>query len=329
MEKLIGIAVKHEKRAPMQTLDAAFISFDKGVESDFRGKPSKRQVTVISKKAWQEANAQLKIDLPWTTRRANLLLDGLDLENTSGRTITIGDVQLLITQETDPCHRMEEAAEGLLDALKPKWRGGVCCRVISEGKVEIGDDVILSENKTTETDKQNDKAVSATKNWLEHFVIAHNFCPFAAKPFNEDRIRYVSCSATDEDKLVNALVDEILFLKEAKQQETETTILIVPLMLADFLEYNQFLDVVDSIIHELKVEGVIQVASFHPDYQFADLDKDDVRNYTNRSPYPMFHLIRESSIEKAREQMDTESIPDRNMDLLLDLGIEKVKKNWE
>ena len=90
-----------------------------------------------------------------------------------------------------------------------------------------------------------------------------------------------------------------------------------------------FLDVVDSIIHELKVEGLIQVASFHPDYQFADLDKDDVRNYTNRSPYPMFHLIRESSIEKAREQMDTESIPDRNMDLLLDLGIEKVKKNRE
>jgi len=85
--------------------------------------------------------------------------------------------------------------------------------------------------------------------------------------------------------------------------------------------------VVDSIIDELKLEGVIQVASFHPDYQFADLDKDDVRNYTNRSPYPMFHLIRESSIERAREQMDTESIPDRNMDLLLDLGIEKVKKS--
>jgi len=187
----------------------------------------------------------------------------------------------------------------------------------------------LSDNKTTETDKQNNNAVSATKSWLEHFVIAHKLCPFASKPFNEDRIRYVSCSATDEDELVNALIDEILFLKEAKHQETETTILIVPLMLADFLEYNQFLDVVDSIIHELKLEGVIQAASFHPDYQFADLDKDDVRNYTNRSPYPMLHLIRESSIEKAREQMDTESIPDRNMDLLLDLGIDKVRKNRE
>jgi len=147
MAKLIDIAVKHKKRAPVQTLDAAFISLDQGVENDFRGKPSKRQVTVLSKKAWQEANAQLKIDLPWTARRANLLVDDLDFENTSGRTITIGDVQLLITQETDPCHRMEEAAEGLLDALKTKWRGGVCCRVISEGKVAMGDGVILSESK--------------------------------------------------------------------------------------------------------------------------------------------------------------------------------------
>jgi hypothetical protein len=198
-----------------------------------------------------------------------------------------------------------------------------------KGKVEIGDDVIVSENKTTETEEQNDKAVSAIKNWLEYFVIAHNFCPFAVKPFSKGKIRYVSCSATDEDKLVNTLVDEILFLKEAKPQETETTILIVPLMFADYLEYNQFLNVVDGKIRELKVKGVIQVASFHPDYQFADLDKDDVRNYTNRSPYPMFHLIRESSIEKAREQMDTESIPDRNMELLLELGIEKVRKNWE
>jgi uncharacterized protein len=79
----------------------------------------------------------------------------------------------------------------------------------------------------------------------------------------------------------------------------------------------------------LKLEGVIQVASFRPDYPFTDPDKDDVRNYTNRSPYPVFHLIRESSIEKAREQMDTESIPDRNMDVLLHMGIEKVRKNRE
>ena len=143
MTKLIGIAIKCKKRAPMQLLDTAFISLDKGVENDFRGKPSKRQVTVMSHTAWQEANAALNSSLPWTTRRANLLVDDLDLENTKGNTITIGDVELLITQETDPCDRMEEAAKGLLDALKPNWRGGVCCRVISEGRVQLGDEVAL------------------------------------------------------------------------------------------------------------------------------------------------------------------------------------------
>ena len=145
MAKLIGIANKSKKRAPMQTMQSAFISVDKGVENDFRGKPSKRQVTVLSLKAWQEATAILNTELDWTTRRANLLVDGLELENTAGQTITIGDVVLLITQETDPCERMREVADGLFEALSTRWRGGVCCRVISEGQVKLGDDVILSD----------------------------------------------------------------------------------------------------------------------------------------------------------------------------------------
>lgn len=145
MAKLIGIAIKQKKRAPMQTLDRAFISLDKGVENDFRGKQSKRQVTVMSQKAWQDANATLDANLPWTTRRANLLVDELELENTIGNTITIGDVVLLITQETDPCERMTEAATGLFDALKQQWRGGVCCRVIREGQVKLGDEVVLAD----------------------------------------------------------------------------------------------------------------------------------------------------------------------------------------
>lgn len=180
-------------------------------------------------------------------------------------------------------------------------------------------------NLTTE----NDPCITATKNWLEHFIIKHNLCPFAAKPFRQDRVRYVSCPAKDEKELVDKLIDEIILLKDADIKETETSLVIAPLMLGDFLYYNQFLDIADSIIDELKVEGIIQIASFHPDYQFADLDSDDVRNYTNRSPYPMFHLIREDSIEKAREMMDTEAIPDRNMNLLLELGIENVVKKWQ
>lgn len=178
------------------------------------------------------------------------------------------------------------------------------------------------------TGAADEQYIVATKNWLEQFVIRHSLCPFAAKPFREDRIRYVSYPVTTEQELADRLIEEILLLVDADPQQTETSIVIVPNMLAEFLDYNQFLDVADSILAELKVEGIIQIASFHPDYQFADLSSDDVRNYTNRSPYPMFHLIREDSIEKARAMMDVEAIPDRNMALLLELGIENVRKEW-
>ena len=173
---------------------------------------------------------------------------------------------------------------------------------------------------------EGDQVIEQTKKWLEKFVIKHNLCPFAVKPFRDNRIRYVNCSASNEKELADILIDEILLLRDMDPEKIETTLVITPFLLADFLDYNQFLNVVDSIIDELNVEGVIQVASFHPDYQFADLGKDDVRNYTNRSPYPMFHLIREDSIEKAREMMDTESIPDRNMQLLMDIGLDGVNK---
>ena len=128
----------------MQTMQSAFVSVDKGVENDFRGKPSNRQITVLSLKAWQEATAALNTELDWTARRANILVDELELEDTAGQTITIGDVVLLITQETDPRERMQEVADGLFEALSAHWRGGVCCRVISEGQVKLGDDVVLS-----------------------------------------------------------------------------------------------------------------------------------------------------------------------------------------
>ncbi len=177
-------------------------------------------------------------------------------------------------------------------------------------------------------DIEEDKVIRATRNWLEQFVIRHNLCPFAARPFKQKKIRYASYPVDNEEELAARLIDELLLLKETDAKEIETSIVIAPCMLANFLDYNQFLDVVDSIIEELDVEGVIQVASFHPDYQFADLAGDDVRNYTNRSPYPMFHLIREDSIEQARQAMDTEAIPERNMELLSELGIEKVRKDW-
>ncbi|MDH5377138.1 MAG: DUF1415 domain-containing protein [Gammaproteobacteria bacterium] len=176
----------------------------------------------------------------------------------------------------------------------------------------------------TDSANQN-KIVLQTKAWLQGFVIKHSLCPFAAKPFKEDRIRYAVSAANNVDELVDYLIDEILKLKEADPEELETSLVIVPDMFNDFLDYNEFLDVADALIEELQVDGIIQIASFHPQYQFADLEQDDVRNYTNRSPYPMFHLIREDSIEKARGQMDVDAIPDRNMELLLELGLDGVR----
>jgi len=141
MAQLLAIAQRHKKRADMQQLKSANITLNHGTANDFRGKPSQRQVTVLSREAWEKTCAQLDCDLPWTIRRANLLIEGIDLLNSSGQILNIGPVKLLITQETDPCERMEEAQSGLFKALSVEWRGGVCCRVLNEGNIQIGDTV--------------------------------------------------------------------------------------------------------------------------------------------------------------------------------------------
>jgi len=170
------------------------------------------------------------------------------------------------------------------------------------------------------------KIIFETKQWIEKIIIAHNFCPFAKKPFIQDTIRYKVCNATSSEIVVDDLVDELLYLHEASPTEVETSLLIVPYTLTEFEDYNQFLDVVDSALEELDLIDIIQVASFHPEYCFADLDPDDVRNYTNRSIYPMFHLIRENSVEHARAtHPDVEAIPDKNMDLLLEIGLDVIR----
>lgn len=118
-----------------------------GVASDCRGQPGKRQVTVLALQCWRDACAQLAIEIPWTARRANLLVSGMQFSaGDVGKIISIGGVQLRITGQTDPCGRMDRAHPGLRAALTPNWRGGVCCQVISGGKVSVGDDVLLSNN---------------------------------------------------------------------------------------------------------------------------------------------------------------------------------------
>ena len=172
--------------------------------------------------------------------------------------------------------------------------------------------------------------IAETRQWVKNIVIRHNLCPFAHKPDRNDVIRYSLSQATTEDELIEDLIDELLMLRDADTSKIETTILITPNCFRDFAHYNQFLDVVDMLIGQFGLEGTIQVASFHPDYQFAELEFDDARNYTNRSLYPMFHLILEESIERARNtHPDVDSIPDTNMALLEQIGLEEIKRQQQ
>jgi MOSC domain-containing protein YiiM len=143
MGRLTGIARREKKRAPMETLERANISTETGVAEDFRGKPGHRQVTVISAEAWGSACRALGQDIPWTTRRSNLLVEGLELPHTTGAILAIGPVRLRITGEVDPCSRMDEQYLGLTKALQPEWRGGISCTVLQGGPVALGDTVTL------------------------------------------------------------------------------------------------------------------------------------------------------------------------------------------
>ncbi len=136
--KLVGIAIRGQSRASMQSLDSANVTAERGVEGDFRGRPGNRQVTVLSREAWETACGELGQDLDWTIRRANLLVEGVALPQEPGGEIEIGDVLLKVCGETDPCARMDEQVAGLTAALLPDWRGGVCCQVLRGGGVAIG-----------------------------------------------------------------------------------------------------------------------------------------------------------------------------------------------
>ncbi len=144
--RLLGIAIRKKSRAEMIVSTAIDVTTQSGLDDDFRGKSRKRQVTVLSTEAWQEACDAIGKPLPWTTRRANLLVSGLDLLETTGAIIQLGDVQLEVTGQTDPCERMDEYSAGLQTALLPDWRGGVCCRVIAAGRLQEGQDVTLSQS---------------------------------------------------------------------------------------------------------------------------------------------------------------------------------------
>lgn len=141
MGRLVGLARRDKKRAEMEILDDAEISERTGVANDFRGKPGKRQVTVISAEAWAAACEELGQEIPWTTRRANLLIKDIELPQRTGDVIEIAGVRLLVTMKVDPCSRMDEQFQGLRSALIPEWRGDVACTVLKGGPVRLGDSV--------------------------------------------------------------------------------------------------------------------------------------------------------------------------------------------
>jgi len=167
----------------------------------------------------------------------------------------------------------------------------------------------------------SEQVITDTKHWLERAVIGLNLCPFAKAVYIKNQIRFVVSDAQTTADLQADLIAELDFLHHADPALVDTTLLIHPRVLSDFLDYNDFMDEADAILRARDLEGELQIASFHPDYQFAGTDADDITNYTNRSPYPTLHLLREDSIDRAVEAFpEASDIFEKNMQTMEDLG---------
>lgn len=173
------------------------------------------------------------------------------------------------------------------------------------------------------TTTSNHNIIRSTQKWVESIVVDLNLCPFARKVLIDNRVRFTVTGAVTEAQLLDELQVELDLL--GHEPSIETTLLIHPRVLQDFDAYNQFLESADRLLEILQLEGVYQVASFHPDYRFAGTAGDDVENFTNRAPYPVLHLIREDSLERALADFpDADQTPARNIALMKTLGREKL-----
>ena len=170
-------------------------------------------------------------------------------------------------------------------------------------------------------DDDIDAPIAKTRRWAERAVVGLGLCPFAGGPLAGGRVRFVCTDADRPAALLEALVAEMRRLVAADPADIETTLLVHPRVLNDFLDFNDFLDVADDALESLGFDGVLQVASFHPDYRFAGTRDDDLGNATNRSPHPTLQLLREASVERAVQTYPAiESLPDRNVERLEALG---------
>ena len=172
--------------------------------------------------------------------------------------------------------------------------------------------------------------IAQTRRWLERAVIGLNLCPFAKAVYVKQQVRFVLSEATTTEALLEELTAELSLLSQTDPQAVDTTLLVHPRVLTDFLDYNDFLDRADAAVAALGLEGEIQVASFHPQYQFAGTYPDEMGNYTNRAPFPTLHLLREASIDRAVAAFpDPDVIVERNIATLEELGVEGWKRLME
>ena len=176
------------------------------------------------------------------------------------------------------------------------------------------------------TDHLAPDPIAVTRNWLEKAVIGLNLCPFAKAVYVKQQVRFVLSDASTPEALLEQLAEELVLLRDTPAEQIDTTLIIHPDVLTDFLEYNDFLDNADAVLEALDLPGILQVASFHPQYQFEGVAPDDVSNYTNRAPYPILHLLREDSVERAVAAFpDPDVIVERNIATLDKLGVD----GWE
>ncbi|EJG1083317.1 DUF1415 domain-containing protein [Vibrio parahaemolyticus] len=183
-------------------------------------------------------------------------------------------------------------------------------------------------SSTQETPNTDIKAITQqVEQWLNDVVIGLNLCPFAAKPQRNKQIKIFVSEATQEETLLEDILLQLIELSTTEPEKLETTLVVVPNMLQDFWDYNFCIDWVEGLIKQQDWEGIFQVATFHPDYCFGGAAPEDDENLTNRSPYPIFHLIREESMEKVlKHYPDPESIPDTNIARVSALSEEERKK---
>jgi len=173
--------------------------------------------------------------------------------------------------------------------------------------------------------ESHDAVIAAVRHWLTEAVIGLNLCPFAKAVHVKGQIRYAVSNAENMEGVLTDLEAEIQALVAASPETVDTTLLVLLRALGDFLDYNDCLFFAERMIKQLRLEGIIQIASFHPHYQFEGSEPDDIENYTNRAPYPIFHLLREDSIERAVQAFpDPEAIYERNQETLRRIGL----KGW-